>query len=115
MLRPSLLTVVAISVAACASLEPPIPPVAITNHVVTVGDYPADSVKMEEQGRVLLKYLVKQDGNVGECIVTQSSGIKRLDDAACAMVTKRWKFKPALQNGKPVAAYRTAEVVFQLK
>lgn len=80
-----------------------------------MGDYPADSVKMGEQGQVRLKYLVKQDGNVGDCIVTLSSGLKRLDDAACAMVTNRWKFKPATQNGKPVAEYLTAEVVFQLK
>lgn len=114
-MRSSLLAVVSLSVAACANMEPPAPPVAITKHVVTAGDYPAESVRQLEQGTVALKYLVREDGSVADCQITQSSGWPILDDAACAMVTNRWKFKPATQNGKPVAEYLTAEVVFQLK
>jgi protein TonB len=59
---------------------------------------------------VAIKYLVKEDGSVAECAVTTSSGKTRLDDAACTMVKRRWKFKPATQAGKPVAEYLTAEV-----
>ncbi|HEX5281807.1 MAG TPA: energy transducer TonB [Micropepsaceae bacterium] len=91
------------------------PPVATTTHTVTADDYPPVSIRLEEQGKVAIKYLVKEDGTVGDCNVTTSSGKQRLDDAACAMAMRRWKFKPATQNGKPVAEYLTAEVVFQLK
>ena len=50
-----------------------------------------------------------------DCAVTGTSGKPRLDDAACTMVKKRWKFKPATQDGKPVAYSMPAEVIFALK
>jgi outer membrane biosynthesis protein TonB len=31
------------------------------------------------------------------------------------MVKRRWKYKPATQDGKPVAQNTTANVVFQLR
>jgi len=31
------------------------------------------------------------------------------------MVKRRWKYKPATQDGKPVAQATTANVVFQLR
>lgn len=91
------------------------PPVATTSHAVTADDYPPDSIHQQEQGNVVVMYLVNEGGSVDACNVIASSGYSRLDIAACLMVTKRWKFKPAIQNGKPVPGYLTAEVVFQLK
>lgn len=70
---------------------------------------------MQEQGKVLVKYLVEEDGSVGNCDVITSSGKSLLDDAACALVRRHWKFKPAMLDGKPVAEYLTAEVTFELK
>ena len=94
---------------------PPTPPVATTSHAVTADDYPPVSIRLQEQGKVSIKYLVKEDGTVSECAVTTPSGKSRLDDAACTMVKRRWKFKPATQAGKPVAEYLVADVIFQLK
>lgn len=93
---------------------PPVPPVAITSHAVAADDYPLASIHLLEQGNVVIKYLVNQDGSVGGCNVITSSGKSRLDDGACAMVKRHWKFKPAMQDGKPVAEFLTAEVIFQL-
>lgn len=90
------------------------PPVATTSHAVTAIDYPPASMRMQEEGKVLITYLVKEDGSVGGCNVTTSSGKSLLDDAACAMVRRHWRFKPAMQNGKPVAKFLTAEVIFKL-
>ncbi len=96
-------------------LQPPeIAPVPLNSHAVTVDDYPPDSIHAQEQGRVDVIYLVQNDGTVGTCRVESSSGFPRLDDAACTLV-KRWRFKPAMQDGKQVAEYLTAAVVFQLK
>jgi len=72
-------------------------------------------MRLQEQGKVQIKYTVGTDGDVSECAVTMTSGKPRLDDAACTMVKKRWKFKPATQDGKPVATSIPAEVVFALK
>jgi protein TonB len=94
---------------------PPSPAVATTSHLVTANDYPPVSIRLQEQGKVQIKYTVDPAGNVSECAVTGTSGKPRLDDAACTMVTKRWKFKPATQDGKPVAVSIPAEVIFALK
>src|SRR5262249_13718555 len=95
---------------------PPTPPEATTNHAVTAADYPPISIRLTEQGTVGIKYVVGADGNVNDCNVTTSSGHPRLDDAACVMVKKRWKFKPATQDGKPVGYTITGTtVVFKLQ
>jgi TonB family protein len=94
---------------------PPTGPIATTSHAVAAADYPPAAVRLQEQGNVLIKYLVTESGRVSECNVMVSSGKSILDDAACALAEKNWKFKPATEEGKPVAQYLTAEVVFQLK
>lgn len=104
----------AVKVAAPPPPLPPTPPVPMTSHAITAGDYPQTSLRLQEQGKVVIEYLVKDDGSVGDCNVTTSSGKSRLDDAACAMVKRHWKFKPATQDGKPVAVFLAAEVIFRL-
>jgi len=94
---------------------PPTPPVATTSHAVTADDYPPVSIRLQEQGKVGIKYTIAADGSVTECAVVGTSGKPRLDDAACKMVQKRWKFKPATQDGKAVAVSVPAEVIFALK
>jgi len=86
----------------------------MNSHVVTTSDYPLMSIRQQQEGKVTIRYLVKEDGSVGDCNVTTSSGKSLLDDAACAMVKRRWRFKPAIQSGKPVAEFLTAQVVFTL-
>jgi protein TonB len=82
---------------------------------VTADDYPAISIRLQEQGTVAVRYVINPQGSVDECNVTTSSGKPRLDDAACTMVKKRWKFKPATQDGKAVAQTTTVGVIFQLR
>jgi protein TonB len=89
-------------------------PVPITSHAVTSDDYPDLSIRLAEQGLVKIEYLVQSDGTVSECAVITSSGSSRLDIAACTMVKRRWRFRPATQNGKPVAEYLQADVSFTL-
>jgi periplasmic protein TonB len=70
---------------------------------------------LQEQGTVAIRFIVNPAGSVDECAVATSSGKPRLDDAACTMVKRRWKYKPATQDGKPVPYPATANVVFQLR
>jgi TonB family protein len=100
-------------------LEPvyttPNPPVALTSHAVTADDYPPASIRLQEQGSVKIQYTIGTDGAVSECAVTISSGVPRLDEAACILV-KKWTFKPAtVIGGAPVAVTIPAEIVFALK
>jgi protein TonB len=104
------------------SVAPPPPPpaptpaVALNSHSITdAADYPAISQRLQEQGQVLIKYTVGAAGVVTDCNVEKSSGKPRLDDGACSFAKRKWKFKPATQDGKAVASSMTANVVFQLR
>ena len=55
---------------------------------------------------------VGADGSMKAASVSQSSGQKLLDDAAVRAVRNGWTFKPAMQNGKPVAGTVTVTFVF---
>jgi TonB family protein len=88
------------------------PAVATTSHAVTAGDYPADSVRLHESGAVTVTYVINETGSVTTCSVVLSSGYGRLDNAACAMVKKRWKYTPATQDGKPASIQYISKILF---
>ena len=47
--------------------------------------------------------------------VEQSSGFARLDEAAVEVVQKRWRFVPAQEDGRAVAAWVLVPMIFELK
>lgn len=91
----------------------PIPPLAITSHAVTAADYPIESIPLQEEGVARVDYIVRPDGAVDELKIAQSSGSPRLDAAAIAIVS-RWRFKPAMQNGRAIPWRQFANVAFVL-
>jgi protein TonB len=82
---------------------------------LTKPDYPAISIRQNEQGRVLLLIYVMPDGKVGDVKVSRSSGHPRLDASAMREARESWRFLPAKDNsGQAIAAWGTFEVAFQL-
>ena len=79
-----------------------------------MADYPAESIPLQEQGVAIVAYTVRTDGVVDELTIIQSSGSVRLDDAAMAIVGK-WRFKPAMQNGRAVPWRQKSNVAFVLR
>lgn len=75
--------------------------------------YPYLSRRNHEEGTVLLKVLVTPGGKAGEVLLHKSSGFQRLDDAAMKTV-RRWRFVPAQQAGKAVAAWVLVPVGFAI-
>ena len=67
-----------------------------------------------EEGATTLQYLVLEQGTVGDVQILKSSGFARLDEASVAMVKSKWRFKPAMANGKPVRYTQTAKISFVL-
>jgi protein TonB len=55
---------------------------------------------MREEGVVTLKFLISETGQVLDSKVENTSGYKRLDEAARAGLSL-CKFKPATLDGKP--------------
>lgn len=76
--------------------------------------YPALSRRLSEQGRVLLRALVRADGQPAEVAVHRSSGSPRLDRAALEAV-RRWRFIPARQGNAAIAAPVLIPISFSLQ
>lgn len=66
-------------------------------------DYPAASVRLNEQGRVVLRVELGSDGRISGVSFVSHSGYARLDEAALNAV-KTWRCKPAIRGGIAVAA-----------
>lgn len=76
-------------------------------------DYPIKARDNGIEGIVLMKVLVGKKGDVLKSQVAKSSGNEQLDAAALKAASK-YKFKPALQNGMPIACWTIYRVSFNL-
>jgi len=76
--------------------------------------YPRLAEQAGLEGLVWIKALVGSKGNVRDAVVYKSSGTPALDEAALK-AAPRCKFKPAIQNGRPVAMWVTYKVDFILE
>ncbi|AHF04446.1 energry transducer TonB [Marichromatium purpuratum 984] len=76
--------------------------------------YPRRARRQGVEGRVLIRVVVGADGRVGATTLIESSGHRLLDDAALRAVA-RWRFAPAWQAGRAVAAQLTVPVIFRLE
>ncbi len=75
--------------------------------------YPPLARRAGEQGRVLLRVHVTASGVADNVEVRQSSGSPRLDEAARETV-RRWRFAPAQQGERAVAAWVIVPITFTL-
>lgn len=75
--------------------------------------YPSVSRKLGEEGKLVLRVELDESGHVSAVRVTDSSGYKRLDDAAIAAV-RTWHCTPPRRDGKPVKAIALQPFNFQL-
>jgi protein TonB len=75
-------------------------------------EFPEEARAAGVEGEVYLKIVINEDGSVGD--VEVKKGEEPFVSAAVAAV-KRWKYTPALVDGKPTAVYRIIKVPFKLK
>ena len=75
--------------------------------------YPRLAQQAGLEGIVWIQALVDKEGTVRKAQVARSSGSTALDEAAVEAAYKN-KFKPGIQNGRPVAVWVTYRVGFQL-
>jgi protein TonB len=70
----------------------------------TPNDYPARALREERAGTTRFRVTIGPDGRVTNCEITGSSGHADLDEATCKNVSRRARFKPALdQAGNPIS------------
>ncbi len=77
--------------------------------------YPPVAKTMKVQGTVILSILISETGSVSEVRVLRPvGGSSGLNEAAVA-AAKKWKFKPAVKQGKRVKVWVTYPVSFKLE
>jgi periplasmic protein TonB len=75
--------------------------------------YPPVSKRMGEQGRVVVRVFVSEDGQPQKSELRTSSGFDRLDATAVATVM-RWRFRPGMRGGVPEAMWVSVPIDFTL-
>ncbi len=76
--------------------------------------YPEIARKAGVEGRVFVKVLIDEKGNVAATQIIKSLGNNGCDEAAVAAI-KAVKWKPAKQRDKPVKVWVSIPVVFKLQ
>lgn len=78
-------------------------------------DYPSRALREEREGTTRFRLTVNTDGRVSDCQITGSSGHSDLDEAACKNLTRRARFRPALDaNGNPMVGYYSNAVRWEI-
>ena len=75
-------------------------------------EFPAEAKAAGQQGMVILKIVVTQDGRVGAVKVMR--GEEPFVAAALAAV-KTWRFDPALVDGQPTPVFRILKIPFRIR
>jgi protein TonB len=76
--------------------------------------YPPLSRRMGEEGRVVLRVFVSEQGLPKDIQVRTSSGYSRLDEAASSTV-RQWRFVPARRGDVAVGAWVLVPISFSLR
>lgn len=82
--------------------------------VRTAPTYPALARRMGEEGEVVLRVELSEDGQIASARVATSSGFRRLDEAALAAI-KHWRCNAAQRDGQPVRAVAIQPFTFSLE
>jgi periplasmic protein TonB len=77
--------------------------------------YPPSARRADIEGTVFVRVRIGVDGKVITATIEKSSTHDILDSAAIQHALRKWRFKPATQDGKPIEGVRVISVVFQLK
>jgi len=83
-------------------------------HPLTRPLYPAEAIKGEIEGAVVVEVLVQPDGRIGDARIVTSSGYDFFDRATLDEARRKWRMLPATRNGEPFAQWYRTRVVFKL-
>ena len=75
--------------------------------------YPEIARKARVQGVVIVEAIIDKQGNVTDARVLR--GLPMGVSEAAAAAIQKWKYKPAMLNGRPVSVYLTVTVTFTLQ
>ena len=101
--------------AATPARKAPPPPIGADSSGMFFVSYPDDSLWDREEGTVHYRVGVDKNGVVTDCVVTKSSGHKRLDRVTCAAAVHHARFIPEKdEKGRRVSAVYDGQVVWSI-
>ena len=76
--------------------------------------FPSLPEGLKSKGQMIVRLVISitDDGTIDNATIEGSSGVSTLDRLAVDWVKMHWRYRPALQYGRTVAALTTAIVVF---
>jgi len=103
-----------------APTAPPGPPPGVTMpastgapHICSHENYPPDAVRGGEEGTARIEFHITESGVVANPVIAKSSGYADLDAAALACVA-RFRYIPAMKDGKPIDVSRFVTINWSL-
>ena len=120
--RPHPVVVAVVQRAAPSAPPPVVPskprgvtaPVSIGASHTCTSRYPVLAVRLNQQGTTTVRFMVNTDGSVSDVRLARSSGHEMLDEAALGCASA-WRYRPALDEGRPVTAPWTANIQWKLR
>ena len=100
----------ALFIGGCASTSLNEAPITVNDPVL---DYPPGAIMRLEEGVVLVRFRVDENGSTSDYSLRQSSGSPILDEEGMAFV-RRLECQPAMIRGKAVASWVDQKVVFTI-
>lgn len=90
-------------------------PAVDTAHPIGQPNYPAQSVRMNQEGLVRVDVCVRPDGRLDRVTLGQSSGHRLLDEAAVKHMSRRdIRMKPGSRDGEAVTSCTSVPIRFNL-
>ena len=76
--------------------------------------YPSAALAEKAQGKAFVRFVVEKDGSITNTEIIKSSGNIYLDKEALRVASNMPKWKPGMQQGKPVRVFFMLPVSFKL-
>jgi len=86
----------------------------IVRHLSTHIKYPRKALKQGIRGKVYVKFVVDETGQVRDPVVQKGIG-NGCDAEAVRVIRELKRFKPGINNGQPVAVYFNVPVAYSIK
>lgn len=91
-----------------------VPPTAVRYVTPPSPVYPAQSKRLRETGRVVLRVEIGSDGRARQVLVSRSSGHARLDESAATSL-RTARFAPYTENGVALVVWTLVPIEFELE
>lgn len=86
---------------------------ALMKYIAENIHYPAVAAENNIEGRVIVKFVVRKDGSVGNAVIARSVD-PSLDKEALRVIRSLPKFEPGKMNGQPVNVWYVLPISFKL-